>query len=185
MTERFVIETADFVDRDEASAFFKDMLRRHRPGMSVGPADAMHLRALLDLHPDRDAKVGPGVRGFTVLRTEHNTPCFGAVRVDGTVVDFSLRHCIQGRVNSRFGALKKALRLAVRGDIEVLRAQGHVPGLPGGDSFGDIVKAFLVLRGLDARGITLETRQGRITPEIADAAVVEDFRAFHRAKLAA
>jgi len=180
--ERFVIETADFVDRDEAASFFRGMLARLPAGTRVGPADAMHLRALLGRHPDAAAKVGPGVAGFTVIRTEHAGRCFAAVRTDGSVVDFSVRHCIHGRAASPFQSLKRALRVAVRADVEVLRGRA---GADDGAPFGLIVKAYLESRGLDARSLALVSRPGFATPVVADEAVVADFRAFHRERASA
>ncbi len=200
--KRFVIATADFADDGEAAGFFKAMLGRYRPGGRVGEADAMHLRALIERHPDRTGKIGSGIAHFEVMRTEHGDPCFRLVRTDGTGTDFSCRHCIEGRANSPRHAVKKALRRAVRHDLNRLRddvfAAGRSPRLPcaaTGDlitrhearmeyrapgTFGSIVTAFLAERGLEHRALALVTRPGQVAPDLADEAMAEEFRAFHR-----
>lgn len=199
---RFVIATADFADDAEAAGFFKAMLGRYRPGTRVGEADAMHLRALIERHPDRAGKVGCGISHFEVMGTEHGVPCFRLVRTDGTGTDFSCRHCIDGRASSPRHAVKKALRRAVRYDLNRLRddafAAGKTPRLPCASTgaliarhearmehrapftFGSIVTAYLAERGLEHRALALVTRPGQVAPDLADEAMAEDFRAFHR-----
>ena len=69
------------------------MLARYRVGDRISDTDALDLAALLERHDEFTQKVGGGVDHFSVMMTEHGTPCFRIERKDGTGTDFSYRHC--------------------------------------------------------------------------------------------
>ncbi|MBV8456133.1 MAG: DCL family protein [Acetobacteraceae bacterium] len=81
--------TIDFATQSLASVFFKQMLARYRPGDRVSDEDALHLAALLQRYHEYEEKIGCGVDHFSVMMTEHGTPCFRINRTDGTGTDFS------------------------------------------------------------------------------------------------
>jgi hypothetical protein len=87
-----LLATRSFPTQDAATAFFKDMLARYRVGEHVSDADALDLAALLERHDEFPQKAGCGVDHFSVMMTEHGTPCFRIVRTDGSGTDFSYRH---------------------------------------------------------------------------------------------
>jgi uncharacterized protein DUF3223 len=93
------------------------MLGRYRPGDRVSDEDALHLAALLERHDEYKAKVGCGVDYFSVMMTEHGTPCFRINRVDETGTDFSYRHCVTQRPPSLKQEVSSAFRRAVRFDL--------------------------------------------------------------------
>jgi hypothetical protein len=78
----------------DAKDFFKEMLGRYSLGDSVSESDSVDLMALLSRHRDYLGKVGVGVDGFIILFSEYGNKCFGVVRVDGSVEDFTYLRCI-------------------------------------------------------------------------------------------
>jgi hypothetical protein len=93
-----VLQTRSFRTQTEAKEFFASMLDRYQPGDRVAAQDAQDLEALLQRHAQRSEKVGVGIDHFIVDESDmYGSWCFFIVRVDGTLIDFSYRHCIDGR----------------------------------------------------------------------------------------
>jgi len=103
-----------FEKQGDATAFFKAMLNRYRPGERVNDDDALDVAALLERHTGYVTKVGSGVSHFQVVMTEHGTQCFRIIRTDGSGTDFSYPHCITQRAPSRKQEVSQAFRRAVR-----------------------------------------------------------------------
>merc|ERR1712061_895350 len=82
------------------------VLRAHKLGDELRDSDFALVRGLLEHHPDKDAKVGAGVRAIRVDASLHesNSSCFWVLRMDGTSEDFSVRKCLEG--------LRRRFRLA-------------------------------------------------------------------------
>ena len=57
-------------------------------------SDFDFMMSVLSRHPNASSKIGCGVRGIYVARTSYGSPCFHALRRDGTVTDFSYRKCL-------------------------------------------------------------------------------------------
>lgn len=95
----FTIDTRSFRKKGEATAFFKAMLNRYRPGDRVSNADAVDLAALLKCHTEYADKVGSGIDHFCVMANLYNTQSFEIVRTDGTRDDFSYKHCITPKLD--------------------------------------------------------------------------------------
>ena len=111
------LATCRFPTQAIATTFFKDMLRRYHPEERVNEEDALHLAALLERHDEYKEKVGCGVAYFSIMMTEHGTPCFRINRTDGTGTDFSYRHCVTQRPPSRKQEVSAAFRRVVRFDL--------------------------------------------------------------------
>lgn len=60
------LATRSFEEQNDATAFFKAMLNRYRPGERVNDDDALDVAALLERHTEYVAKVGSGVSHFQV-----------------------------------------------------------------------------------------------------------------------
>lgn len=198
------LATRGFATQAAATAFFQDMLGRYRPGDRVSDEDALHLAALLERHDEYKAKVGRGVDYFSIMMTEHGTPCFRINRVDGTGTDFSYRHCVAQRPPSRKQEVSSAFRRAVRFDLykarddffvqnadrdgrvicaesgaRISRDQAHM------DHRAPLTFEVLVTTFLEGRGLSLEDvpitsgRDEQVSPEITDSALAETFRRYH------
>ena len=93
---KITIKTRTFEKAGDATVFFKEMLNRYAIGETVNPKDAADLSALLELHDERDTKVGVGIDYFKVDKAPepYSGQCFWLVRTDETVEDFSYIHCL-------------------------------------------------------------------------------------------
>ncbi|MBL3611130.1 DCL family protein [Rhodovulum sulfidophilum] len=198
------LATRSFATQGEATAFFKAMLNRYRPGEQVNEEDALDIAALLERHTEYTAKVGKGVSHFEVMMTEHGTQCFRIVRTDGSGTDFSYRNCITQRPPSRKQEVSQAFRRAVRFDLynardaffatygdengnatcavtgePITRENAHMDHRPP-MTFEVIVTTFLCSRGLSLDSVPLTTgRDDQVSPEVADQTICEEFRAYH------
>ncbi|MGO9483515.1 MAG: DCL family protein [Rhodomicrobium sp.] len=93
--KQVIIDTRSFATQSEATAYYKAMLNRYRPGDRVSEEDERDLAALLKRHTEYEEKIGAGVRHFEVTLAEgYTAQCFKVVRVDGSSVEFSYKHCI-------------------------------------------------------------------------------------------
>lgn len=199
-----VLATRSFPSQGVATAFFKEMLARYRAGDRISDVDALDLAALLERHDEFAQKVGSGTDHFSVMMTEHGTPCFRIERKDGTGTDFSYRHCITQRPPSRKQEVSQAFRRVVRFDLfkardsffadhkdaagtvvcavtgePILLEQGHMDHRPP-MTFEVIVTTFLVSRGLTVDAVPITTGQDeQVAPDITDPVLGEEFRRYH------
>lgn len=116
-----ILQSVSFTNQGEATEHFKAMLARYAPGQWVGSEDAARLYELLLRHPEAETKIGCGITAFSVMMTEHGTPCFRIHRRDGSGTDFSYRQAIVGRPRSAKQEVLRAFRHAVQDDIFALR----------------------------------------------------------------
>lgn len=91
------IQHLSFQTRDAARAHFTEMLKRYPLRGTVSGQDHDDLRALLDLHSEASAKIGPGVDHFEVDFDGFKYRCFYVVRTDMTRIDFSINNCLTGK----------------------------------------------------------------------------------------
>lgn len=198
------LATRSFKKQGDATAFFKAMLNRYRPGERVSDDDALDVAALLERHTEYVAKVGCGVSHFQVMMTEHGTQCFRIIRKDGSGTDFSYPHCITQRPPSRKQEVSQAFQRAVRFDLYKARdaffathsdASGNATCAVTGEritrddahmdhrppmTFEVIVTTFLCGRGLSLGGVPLTTGQDdQVSPEVTDQTLSEAFCAYH------
>lgn len=86
-----------FARQKDALDFFKSMLGRYSPGQRVSSEDAIDLSSLLRRHRDYEDKVGAGIDYFVVMDDGHGWKCFGVVRIDGSIIDFTYIYCVTQR----------------------------------------------------------------------------------------
>lgn len=200
------LATRSFYKQGDATAFFRAMLNRYRPGERVNDDDALDLAALLERHTEYVAKVGSGVSHFQVMLTDHGTQCFRIIRTDGSGTDFSYPHCITQQPPSRKQEVSQAFRRAVRFDLykardaffaahsdangnatcavtglRITRDDAHMDHRPP-MTFEVIVTTFLCGRGMSLDSVPLTTRQdNQVSPEVTDQTLSEAFRSYHSA----
>jgi hypothetical protein len=82
--------------KGEAEQAVKAVLRRYRPGSIVDrEEDHQLLLDLLDMHPEAEEKIGPGVEAFAVGPPQRGPhPGFQVIRTDGERIDFSYKACL-------------------------------------------------------------------------------------------
>jgi hypothetical protein len=199
-----VLATRSFEKQGDATAFFKAMLNRYRPGERVSNEDGLDVAALLERHTEYVAKVGCGVSHFQVMMTEHGTQCFRIIRTDGSGTDFSYPHCISQRPPSCKQEVAQAFRRAVRFDLykarddffathggadglvscavtgeRISRDEAHMDHRPP-MTFEVIVTTFLCGRGLSINDVPLTIgKDDQVSPEITNGVLSEAFRAYH------
>lgn len=83
-----------FEKQADAIEHFKAMLGRYRIGQRTNDIDSVELGVLLQSHKDYESKVGAGVSHLVVMDDGYGWKCFGIVRTDASLEDFSYRRCI-------------------------------------------------------------------------------------------
>ena len=93
------LDTRTFEKAGDATAFFSAMLNRYSIGEIVNELDGLELRALLKRHDEQHEKVGVGIAHFEVAKApdDYKNQCFWIVRIDGTKIDFSFKHCLEAK----------------------------------------------------------------------------------------
>lgn len=87
----------NFPNQTLALEFFKEMLNRYIPGERVSEADAIHLAALFERHPDYAEKSQDGIASFEVTTGDYGTQCFCVVSRGGVKEGFSYKRCVTQR----------------------------------------------------------------------------------------
>jgi hypothetical protein len=152
------LSTQTFDTKGEATAFFKAMLNRYKSKDRVTDADALHLSALLERHPEYTEKVGCGI-GFR-----------RAVQIDlyRARDDFLSKH--------KGGDGRVACGLTGE---RIAPEDGHIDHKPP-HTFDVLVGLYLQAKGLDYQTVAItEGRDDQVAPELLDADLVKDFRRFH------
>lgn len=198
------IATREFASRGDATAFFKAMLNRYKPGERVSDEDFLDLSALLERHHEYAQKVGVGTDHFVAIMTEHGSQCFRVVRKDGTGTDFSYLTCIRGTPPARKTEVSRGFRHAVRMDLyrardkffaeykdedglidcavtkeRIPKDAGHLDHRPP-MTFEVILTTFLAGKGLSLDQVPISSSaDDQVFTEIADDQLREDFRRYH------
>ncbi|WP_331773354.1 DCL family protein (plasmid) [Embleya sp. NBC_00888] len=194
----FTIGSRCYPSKEAAKQAVRDVLYRYSPGDKVDrPDDVELLRDLLDLHPDADEKVGPGVAGFRVVRGERaGVHAFEVVHTDDNVLDFGIRKCFDPP------SLRRRVLEAMSHEIEPnstayldSRVQGRslvsdLSGTPVATNAvrvshfqgpqRDVIATEFVEEhgGWDAIELTGSRRPGR--PRFVDRELADEWRAYHR-----
>lgn len=100
MARQIALSTRTFEKAGDAKQFFSNMLNGYTVGQTVSDYDAIDLTALLDRHEEKSEKIGEGIDYFEINLPPPEYPpytqkCFWIVRVDGSKIDFSTRHCLK------------------------------------------------------------------------------------------
>ena len=112
-----------FAKKGDAMAWCKELLNSKACGEKYEGSDHEKLLGLIDLHPEREEKIGCGVDFFFVDKSPgFPTPCFWLRREDGSSVDFSYKHCIDQKGKSADQKFSSACREAVRQMIEIAKS---------------------------------------------------------------
>ncbi|MFD7917466.1 DCL family protein [Streptomyces sp. NPDC059752] len=95
----FHIGQRTYRTKGKAQEAVRAVLRGYQVGSTVDdPEHHLLLLDLLDMHPNAEDKIGPGVEAFAIApppRGPH--PCFEVIRTDGTRIDFSYKDCLTPR----------------------------------------------------------------------------------------
>jgi hypothetical protein len=121
---RYRIGTQVFARKKDAVDRIKTVLQGTPPGASLDSDNLALVLDLLQMHPDADRKMGPGIRA---IRVEKNGAqdwqrSFVVHRTDGSIEDFSYQKCLatSAATVQRMDALK-SLRRAIKPQIDAFR----------------------------------------------------------------
>jgi hypothetical protein len=92
-----LVGSRTFALKKDAEEACRTILYRYRPGERVvDPADERFLLDLLELHPERDSKIGCGIASFEVRSNPRfvKQRSFYLIRTDGSETDFSFVKCL-------------------------------------------------------------------------------------------
>lgn len=112
--------------------YFGYILRNEKEGTILEKQYAKDVRALLDYHPEKDEKIGKGVKFIRIERHidsysgyPSNSCHFHIHRKDGTDIDFSYNACIanMGKATPNWARMRAidAFRNAIRPQIDLFR----------------------------------------------------------------
>ena len=111
-----------FAKKGDAMEWCKELLNSKTFGERFDGSVHEKLLGLIELHPEREEKIGCGVDFFFVDKSlGHSTRCFWIKRKDGSGVDFSYKHCIDQKGKSADQDFSAACREAVQKDIEIAK----------------------------------------------------------------
>lgn len=86
---------------------------------NITPNDKIFLLELLKTHPEKDLKIGCGVKDFFVKKTIYGNLGFNILRNDGTTTDFSFMKCIYKL--TEYANIKIACRNSINQQIKNLK----------------------------------------------------------------
>jgi hypothetical protein len=114
--------------KSAAQEAVRTILRRYPPGTVVDLEDDRRLLLdLLDMHPEAEEKIGPGVEGFAVAAAERGRhPGFQVIRTDGSRLDFSYQACL--RPPSHRQQVLNVMRDEVKDDVNAYFASRRAAG---------------------------------------------------------
>lgn len=185
-----------FASKRDAAEHVRSILYGYRPGETVSSEHAVFLADLLDAHPDRAAKFGPGVMSFQV-EWNMGTPGFWLTRVDGTRTDFSYIKCLTPP--TELARVKAAFRTEVRDQVTNFKFRAfeacpspacpftgerlsfgrcHVDHDP---PFDELLATFAGLNGLELQHVQLgPSVDGGMWIRLADRRLAGLWHAYHR-----
>ena len=98
-----LVGSRTFLLKKDAEDACREVLYRYAPGDRVtDPADEQFLLDLLELHPQRDDKIGRGIDHFEIRTNPKfvKQRSFYLVRIDGSETDFSFVKCLRPPTDS-------------------------------------------------------------------------------------
>jgi hypothetical protein len=118
------LESKEFQSKKEALDFFKDMKERYKNKIIDNIEDKNNLIFLLQRHPEKEEKIGVGIKDFKVAKSDiykENNYCFYIIRTDDSETDFSYKTCIDSKHLSKRELVLSAFRYTVRPYIKSLK----------------------------------------------------------------
>jgi len=96
MRKPYIIAEKEFATKTAVTEFIKSILYKYNLNDALVGDDFDFVLELLERRPDREEKIGVGVKELVVRRHEkwRNTRCFYVVRADGSSIAFGYRGCL-------------------------------------------------------------------------------------------
>ncbi len=112
-----------FNTKNQAIDHIREILYRYPLNQSVKGSDLIFMCDLLDLHPDKDRRIGVGIKSIIIEQDgEFNkTRHFSIIRTDDSSIDFSFNKCLSPNLNEPIKLFKSAARRAIADQIILFR----------------------------------------------------------------
>jgi Protein of unknown function (DUF3223) len=190
----------EFASKAALKENVREIMARYTIAEYLNESDFAFIRELLDLHPERDQKVGVGIASFQVILDPEWKRNRQLVlhRIDGTATDFSWVSCIDGKNRRR--DIREALRRAVVEQVLDFRSgeltRGAVcpyRGTPlternchvdhvAPDTFEAILARFLLSQSIELEQVEITpSRDNQLFSELVDREFEARWRSFHKA----
>lgn len=114
MSPRYTIIDREFKNQKEFLAFINARKKKFDPSDPLWPA-------LLERHPEKEKKIGVGVKGFSKGKSEYGTECIFVERIDGTRDAIGINSMITGKSRDWKLNLFQAMRESVSDQIASFR----------------------------------------------------------------
>lgn len=199
----YLIGDLTFRTKKAAEAHIQEILHQATVGESLAVEEMAVMLALLESHPDRDAKIGVGVASIHVQPDSEwrTTRHFVILRTDGTFTDFSFKKCLTPA--SPLQLFKQACRHTVADQVTRFRAslldatpeavllcpvlgvpierdEMHVDHTPPW-TFDSLVLKFIEQEQIDVQVICVTGfGDNEIRKDFQDSAIRERWQEFHR-----
>ncbi len=112
-----------FESKKVAREHFQQMLARYTDGDKISNDDSITLYDLLLRHPNAESKMSGGILHFVKESAEPTGSCFHLVDEEGHLIDFSIKHCINGNTPSVRARFSAACRAAVFDDLATAKSK--------------------------------------------------------------
>lgn len=203
-----MIEIGDkiFKTKKAAEDYIRSILYKYELGESLAGEDLIFICSVLELHPDKDEKIGVGLKSIIVEKetTYNKTAHFSVVRVDNSKEDFSFKKCINLSLNDPIKLFQSSARRAVVDQIlsfrdnEFLQKKdmngnmacaitgvliskntSHVDHVPP-KTFKSIVLDFIAINSIDVKDSLFTEAPGGIGRVFVDDNIKNSFADYHR-----
>jgi len=183
--------------------YYKGILNSYQPNTVVNEYDLQDLIDLIEIRPDKQAKIGCGIESIQVIEVRYKTKCFELTRKDGSSEVFSYRNCLNGQSNP-LAKFSKTCRESISEDLRNVKlayfkkhsAHGQVKCQETGElckweelnvdhrqpnTFSIIVDRFIEFYRIDVNNIEYtEVMDG--VYNFSDKELCEKFRQYHKGK---
>lgn len=207
MANTIRIQNKNFTTKKEAEDFTRTILYKYEYGKALQGDDLLFVLELLERHPDKQYKIGAGVKEIVVRPDDKygQTRHFTVIRSDNTSIDFSFKKCFAENPNDPMKLFKAAARRAVEKQIIYFfntwfavhkNSEGKVECAISGewvgkenaavdhappDTFDKIVQGFITVRNIDVSRVAFTSGDNyRIGKAFADDVLIDDFANYHK-----
>jgi hypothetical protein len=202
-----MIEIGDksFKTKKSAEDFIRAILYKYPVNTALTGEDLAFICDLLLYHPDKDLKIGVGVKSIIVEKdtTFRTTTHFSIVRIDNSKEDFSFGKCLTPNLNKAIKLFRTCARRVVAHQILLFRddfflenqnSNGyvkcqltnilidknncHVDHIPP-NTFDKIISDFISLNNIDVDSVEFAKASNGIGKVFVDSSLIEAFADYH------
>lgn len=201
-----IIGNRVFKTQKEAERFIQEILYKYKINIPLHGDDLVFICDLIKCHPDKDSKIGIGIKSIIVnMDVKFNkTRHFSIVRLDDSIMDFSFRKCLLSNLDEPIKLFHSSARRAVADQIIYFRdniflneqnSNGEIPCSITGilinksdshvdhiypNTFYKIVSDFIKINNIDVNNTEFIEASDGIGREFADNIFKSTFSDYHR-----